>query len=194
MQLLPRLLGFSLLGLLAGLLFLTSCETTRSNRERSDPAREAQRINDEVAALSEATNTQQVAQVNEAGLPTFKTGQSVLAAAFIRQFGDGTVIDKVMVRPAPSAPKEPTTYYLIGLGLRDGRFRAMALPLRNSGNGALLLTPSAERYVLTGNGCPACYFNFEGSRIIGSSCDGNSGGSSCTFQVLEENTLLVRKK
>lgn len=187
MRLLPRLLGF-------GLLLLTSCETTRNNRERSDPAREAQRINDEVAALSEATNTQQVAQVNEAGPPSFKTGQSVLAAAFIRQFGDGTVIDKVMVRPAPRAPKEPATYYLIGMGLRDGRFRAMALPLRNSGNGALLLSPSAERYVLTGNGCPSCYFNFEGSRIIGSSCDDNSGSSSCTFQVLEENTLLARKK
>jgi hypothetical protein len=175
MHLLPRLLGFGLLGLLAGLLLFTSCETTR-NHERSDPAREAQRIND------------------EAGPPTFKTGQSVLAAAFIRQFGDGTVIDKVMVRPAPSAPKEPATYYLIGMGLRDGRFRAMALPLRNSGNGALLLSPNAERYVLTGSGCPTCFFNFEGNHIIGSSCDDNSGGSSCTFQVLEENTLLVRKK
>ncbi|MGI4737400.1 MAG: hypothetical protein ACRYG7_19715 [Janthinobacterium lividum] len=193
MQLLPRLLGIGLLSLLVGLLLLTSCETTR-NRERSDPAREAQRINDEVTALSEATNTQQVAQINEAGPPTFKTGQSVLAAAFIRQFGDGTVIDKILVRPAPSAPKEPTTYYLIGMGLRDGRFRAMALPLRNSGNGALLLTPSAERYVLTGSGCPTCFFDFEGSRIVGSSCEDNSGSSSCTFQVLEENTLLVRKK
>lgn len=188
MRIIPRLLGIGLLGLLAGLLLLTSCETTRSTRERSDPTREAQRLTEEAAAR--AARSRQIAQVNEAGPPTFKMGQAVLAAAFIRQFGDGTVIDKIMVRPSPSAPKETTTYYLVGMGLRDGHFRAMALPLRNTGNGALSLTPDAERYVLTGNGCPTCFFDFEGSRIIGSSCGDNSGGNSCSFQVLNENNLF----
>jgi hypothetical protein len=188
MRILPRLLGIGLLGLLAGLLLLTSCETTRGTRESTDPTREAQRLTDEAAAR--AARSRQIAQVNEAGPPTFKMGQAVLAAAFIRQFGDGTVIDKIMVRPSPSAPKEPSTYYLIGMGLRDGSFRAMALPLRNTGNGALLLTPDAERYVLTGSGCPTCFFDFEGSRIIGSSCGDNSGGNSCAFQVLNENSLF----
>ena len=192
MRILPRLLGFGLLSLLAGLLFFTSCETTR-RRERSDPTREAQSVADEAAALSGAAASRQIAQVNEAGPPTFKTAESVLAQAFIRQFGDGTVIDKILVRPAPSAPKEPTTYYLIGMGLRDGSFRAMALPLQNSGNGALSLTPNAERYVLTGSSCPTCYFTFEGSRIIGSSCDDNSSGGHCALQVLNDNTLFVRK-
>jgi hypothetical protein len=190
-RVLPRLLGVGLLGLLAGLLLLTSCETTRSTREGSDPTREAQRLTDEAAAR--AARSRQIAQVNEAGPPTFKIEQAVLAAAFIRQFGDGTVVDKVLVRPAPSAPKEKTTYYLVGMGLRDGHFRAMALPLRDTGNGALLLTPDAERYVLTGSGCPTCFFDFEDSRIIGSSCGDNSGGNSCSFQVLNENTLFAAK-
>jgi hypothetical protein len=190
MRILPRLLGIGLLGLLAGLLLLTSCEATRT-RERSDPTREAQRLTDEAAAR--AARSRQIAQVNEAGTPVFKMGQAVLAAAFIRQFGDGTVIDKVMVRPSPSAPKESATYYLVGMGLRDGSFRAMALPLRNTGNGALLLTPDAERYVLTGSGCPTCFFDFEGSRIIGSSCGDNSGGNSCSFRVLNQNNLFPLK-
>lgn len=193
MHLLPRLLGFSLLGLLAGLLFLTSCEATRT-REGSDPAREAQRLSDEAAARRNALISKQIAQVQEAGLPSFKTPQSVLAAAFIRQFGDGTVIDKILVRPAPSAPKEKATYYLIGMGLRDGHFRAMALPLRDSGNGALYLTPDAERYVLTGTGCPTCVFDFEGDRIVGSTCgDNTEAGSRCTFEVLDSNTLFARQ-
>jgi hypothetical protein len=190
MRVIPRLLGIGLLGLLAGLLLLTSCEATRT-RESTDPTREAQRLTDEAAAR--AARSRQIAQVNEAGPPTFKMGQAVLAAAFIRQFGDGTVVDKVLVRPSPSAPKEKTTYYLVGMGLRDGHFRAMALPLRDTGNGALLLTPDAERYVLTGSGCPTCFFDFEGSRIIGSSCGDNSGGNSCSFRVLNENNLFPVK-
>jgi hypothetical protein len=193
MRFLPRLLGFSLLGLLAGLLLLTSCEATRT-RESSDPAREAQRMSDEAAARRNMLVSKQIAQLREAGLPLFKTPQSDLASAFIRQFGDGTVIDKVLVRPAPSAPKEKTTYYLIGMGLKDGHFRAMALPLRDSGNGALYLTPDAERYILTGTGCPTCVFDFEGDRIVGSTCGDNvEGGSTCSFQVLDNNTLFARR-
>jgi len=193
MHLLPRLLGFGLLSLLAGLLLLTSCEATRS-RESSDPAREAQRMNDEAAARRNAAVSKQIAQVVEAGPPVFKTPQSVVAAAFIRQFGDGTVVDKIMVRPAPSAPKEKTTYYLIGMGLNAGHFRAMALPLRDSGSGSLYLTPDAERYVLTGTGCPTCVFDFEGDRIVGSTCGDNAeAGSNCTFEVLNANTLFARQ-
>lgn len=145
------------------------------------------------AGLPSKASSRQIATVNQAGPPTFRTPQSVLAAAFIKQFGDGTVIDKILVRPAPSAPKEPTTYYLIGMGLHDGNFRAMALPLRNTGNGVLSLSPDAERYVLVGRGCPTCFFDFEGSRITGSSCDGNAGSGYCTLKVLDENTLFTRK-
>jgi hypothetical protein len=193
MRILPRLLGFGLLGLLAGLLLLTSCEATRT-RESSDPTREAQRMTDEAAARRSSLVSKQIAQTREAGLPLFKTPESVVAAAFIRQFGDGTVIDKILVRPAPAAPKEKTTYYLIGMGLKDGHYRAMALPLRDSGSGALYLTPDAERYVLTGTGCPTCVFDFEGDRIVGSSCGDNvEAGSNCTFQVLNNNTLFVRQ-
>ena len=43
------------------------------------------------------------------------TPRNELAQAFIRQFNDGTVIDKVQVRKAPGDAKTPV-YYLIGMG------------------------------------------------------------------------------
>ena len=115
MRIFTRLLGVGLLGLLVGLLLLTSCETTRT-RERSDPTREAQLLGGEGAVRPGAALSRQVAQVGEAGPPTFTTAQSGLATAFIRQFGDGTVVDKILVRPAPSAPRSrgsecPATTY-----------------------------------------------------------------------------------
>jgi len=103
MRIIPRLLGVGLLGLLAGLLLLTSCEATRT-RESTDPTREAQRLTDEAAAR--AARSRQIAQVNEAGPPTFKMGQAVLAAAFIRQFGDGTWLIRCWCAPRPAPPKK----------------------------------------------------------------------------------------
>lgn len=189
-----RLSSFCLLSLLTGFLLLTSCETVRK-RERNDPAREAQRLTDEAAIASGKmkVSNRQIAMINETGTPTFKTPQSVLATAFIRQFGDGTVIDKVLVRKAPGGPKDVPHYFLIGLGQRDGSYRAMAVPLRTADDGTLYLSSESERYVLTGVGCPTCFFDFEGSHIVGSSCDDNSGGSRCTFKMLNENTLFVQK-
>ena len=194
MRLLPRLrlpvLG--LLSLLVGFSLVTSCEIAR-NREHGDPAREAQRLQTEAAAMSGKVkvSNRQIALVNPTGPLTFKTPQSVLASAFIKQFGDGTVIDKVLVRKAPSGPNDTPHYYLIGVGQHDGSYRAMALPLRGTDDGTLYLSSDAERYVATGVGCPTCFFDFEGSRIVGSSCDDNSGGSRCAFKMLNANTLFT---
>jgi hypothetical protein len=191
MRALPRLFGLLLLGVLSGLLLLSSCETSR-RRETSDPTREAQRLNDEAgASLSGSASSRQIMQLDGKGAVKYKLAQSVLAAALIRQFHDGTVIDRIMVRRAPGSEATQPVYYLIGLGHHSGSYRAIALPLRGTDDSTYYLTPNASRYVISGVGCPSCYFDFEDGHITGTTCDDNSGGSSCTLKVLEANQVFV---
>ena len=191
-----RLLGLVLLGLLAGLLLLTasSCETSRT-RENADPLKQAGEMNDarSEARRALASGTRQIMQVDEKGTVDYKTPQSVVAAALIRQFNDGTVIDRVLTRKAPADdPKARPVYYLVGMGSRNGSFRAVAMPLRGAEDGSFYLTPNADRYVISSNGCPSCYFDFENGSIVGTTCDENSGGSSCTLKVLTGNEVFVQ--
>jgi hypothetical protein len=191
MRTLPRLFGLLLLGVLSGLLLLSSCETTR-RREASDPTREAQRLSDAAgASLSGSASSRQIMQLDGKGAVKYKLAQSVMAAALIRQFHDGTVIDRIMVRKAPGSEAAQPVYYLIGLGHNNGSYRAIALPLRGTDDSTYYLTPNASRYVISGVGCPSCYFDFEDGHIIGTTCDDNSGGSSCTMKVLEANQVFV---
>ena len=118
------------------------------------------------------------------------TPRSELARAFIRQFGDGTVVDKIQVRKAPGEAGAAVSYYLIGMGLRNGMFRAMALPLTGGGDNTFYLRPTAERYTITGVGCPMCFFNFENGRIVGTSCNERLGGSNCDLKVDNNNSLF----
>ena len=184
----PRLLGLGLLGLLISLLVF-SCETTkRGAGEFATPSK----MPGKLPAEAMRTETRAIVQVTDSSTD-FKTPQSDLAAAFIRQFGDGTVIDKILVRKAPADKGETATYFLVGMGQRNGQFRAMALPLSTGGDNSYFLSPNAERYVLTAVGCPSCYFNFEGGHIVGTSCSENSGGSRCDLKVESSNELLARK-
>jgi len=185
------LFGLLLLGVLSGLLLLSSCETTR-RRESSSPTREAQRLSDAAgASLSGAASSRQIMQLDGQGTVKYKLAQSVMAAALIRQFHDGTVIDRIMVRKAPGSEDKQPVYYLIGLGHNNGAYRAVALPLRGTDDSTYYLTPSASRYVITGVGCPSCYFDFEDGHIVGTTCDDNSGGSSCTMKVLPANEVFA---
>lgn len=191
-----RLLGLLLLGLLMGLLLLTasSCETSRT-RENADPLKQADAMNEARADARRATasGTRQIMQVDEKGTIDYKTPQSVVAAALIRQFNDGTVIDRVIARKAPEDnPKARPVYYLVGLGSLNGSFRAVAMPLRGAEDGSFYLTPNADRYVLSSSGCPTCYFDFENGFIVGTTCDENSGGSTCTLKVLTGNEVFVQ--
>jgi hypothetical protein len=191
MRTLPRLFGLLLLGMLSGLLLLASCETTR-RREAADPTREAQRLSDAAgASLSGSASSRQIMQLDGKGTVKYKLAQSVMAAALIRQFHDGTVIDRIMVRKAPGSEEKQPVYYLIGMGHNNGAYRAVALPLRGTDDSTYYLTPNASRYVITGVGCPSCYFDFEDGHIIGTTCDDNSGGSSCTMKVLEANQVFA---
>jgi len=134
-------------------------------------------------------------QLSETGAVSYKTPQAVLASALIRQFHDGTVIDRVIVRKAPSdsKEKEKPAYFLVGLGSNNGYFRAIALPLRGTDDGTFYLTPNADRYILTSSGCPTCYYDFEDGHITGTTCDDNVGGGGCELKVLTANEVFVRK-
>lgn len=178
MKYFPRLLGLGLLSLLVFLLS-TACESSKP-AEFGNP----NRLKGEAIAAPES---RKIAQVTDT-TTEYLTTRSVLASAFIRQFGDGTVIDKIQVRKAPG--DDATTYYLIGMGLRNGTFRAMALPLTSGGDNTYYLRPNAERYTLTSSGCPMCYFNFENSRIVGTTCGERVAGSTCDLKVEPNNTLF----
>ena len=192
MRTLPRLFGLLLLGALTSLLLLASCETTR-RRESSSPSREAQRLSDAAgASLSGSASSRQIMQLDGKGTVKYKLAQSVMAAALVRQFNDGTVFDRIMVRKAPGSEEAQPVYYLIGMGHNNGAYRAVALPLRGTDDSTYYLTPNASRYVITGVGCPSCYFDFEDGHIIGTTCDDNSGGSSCTMKVLESNEVFAK--
>ena len=182
MKLLPRILGLGLLGLLVALLAM-SCESTKSTSgEFGSPSRSK----GEAIAKPES---RQIVHFTDSSTE-YLTPRSELAKAFIRQFNDGTVIDKVQVRKAPGTAEAPV-YYLIGMGLRNGMFRAMALPLNGGGDNAYFLRPTAERYILTAVGCPSCFFNFESGRIVGTSCSENSGGSHCDLKIEATNGLFA---
>ena len=180
MKYLPRLLGLGLLSLLV-LLLVMSCETTKP-AEFGSP----NRLKGEVIAAPES---RQIVQLTDSSTK-FITPRSELAKAFIRQFGDGTVIDKIQVRKAPGTAGAAVSYYLIGLGLRNGAFRAMALPLSNGGDNTFYLRPNAERYTISGSGCHMCFFNFENGRIVGTSCGEKVGGSNCDLKIDNNNTLF----
>jgi hypothetical protein len=185
MNYLPRLLGLGLLSLLVMLLVM-SCESTKpGGGEFGSP----NRIKGEVIARPES---RQIVHFTDSSTE-YLTPRNELAQAFIRQFNDGTVVDKVLVRKAPAGPKDPANYYVIGMGLRNGRFRAMALPLIGGGDNTFSLRPNAECYTLTSAGCPTCFFNFENGRIVGTSCDENSGGSTCDLKVTNSVSLFANR-
>ncbi|GAA4371390.1 hypothetical protein GCM10023185_46830 [Hymenobacter saemangeumensis] len=181
MKFLPRLLGLGLFALLT--LLVMACESSKTaTTEFGSP----NRIKGDVIAKPES---RLIVQLTDTAT-NFKVPRAELASAFIRQFGDGTVVDKILVRKAPGSDANGK-YYLIGMGLRGGMYRAMALPLTSGGENTYYLRPSAERYVITSTGCPTCLFEFEEERIVSAECAENSGGGRCDLKVMSNNELFI---
>ncbi|WP_223650444.1 hypothetical protein [Hymenobacter psoromatis] len=191
MRALSRLFGLLLLGLLGGLVLLSSCETARTSKA-NDEAKQMQDLSNAAgASLLGIAGSRQVMRLDHQGEVQYKIPQSAVAAALIRQLHDGTVIDQVQVRAAPGSDAKQPVYYLIGLGHRNGGFRAIAIPLHGTDDSTYYLIPTAGRYIITGVGCRTCYFDFEAGHIIGTTCEDNSGGSSCSLQVLNANQVFT---
>ena len=185
----PRFLLIPLVGGALVLGGLSACETSkRGFPEMSSP-------NNDPEGLSrrqlEATSKQVAVVVDEK--VRYLVPKNELAAAFTRQFGDGTSINKTIIRKVQETPKDKAIYYLVGLGLRDGMFRSMALPLKSSTDKSLYLSSNAPRYIITSVGCTFCFFNFERNEIVGSSCEENSGGSRCDLTVENNNSFFPRR-
>ncbi|MBD2716231.1 hypothetical protein KBK19_14410 [Microvirga sp. STR05] len=187
MMLSIRPLGRLLLAAVLLTATLPACETTKKGfPEMNSPNGES----DEAARRKREPASKLIASVGERGLIKYVLPREQLAQAFNRQFSDGTSIDKTMVRKVQGKPKDPAVYYVVGLGLRNGMFRGMALPLTLSGS-ELYLSSNASRYVISGVGCTFCFFNFENNDIVGTSCEENTGGSRCDLRVEDNNTLFT---
>lgn len=188
---------------------LSACETSRRTRETanpddgtgtSEPTRRSERIErreqKETADLRIMDSPNSLVASVVENKVQYKVPRQILMQQFSRQFGDGTVVDKALIRPIQNKvkPKEKPIYYLVGMGLQNGMFRAMALPLELSTDNELYLSTTAARYVLEGRGCQMCYFNFEDDKITGTVCEDNSGGGTCTLTVVDNNTFFPKKQ
>ncbi|RTQ46770.1 hypothetical protein EJV47_20565 [Hymenobacter gummosus] len=196
--------------LLLAATLLSACETSRRTSETAnpgdgvetagggEPTRRSERIDrrqrKETADLRILDSPNHLVASVVENKVEYKVPRQILMQQFNWQFDDGTVVDKALVRQVKGKnPKEKGRYYLVGMGLRNGMFRAMALPLEQSTENQLYLSTTAERYVLEGRGCQMCYFNFEGDKITGTLCDDNSGGGTCTMTVVDSNTFFPPK-
>lgn len=187
MKFAPQSLVRRLLPLLSVLLAsLAACETSK----RSIPEINATDATDLERRQLEV-NSKLVGRVIE-GKVEYVVPRAQLATGFIRQFNDGTVVDKTSIRKVQDSPKDKATYYLVGMGLRNGMYRAMAIPLETSTDNSLYLRSNSERYIVTSVGCTFCFFSFEKSRITGTECEENTGGSRCDMEVESNNNFFPR--
>jgi len=114
-----------------------------------------------------------------------------LMQPFIREFGDGTVVDQVIIRKVQETKEDEPAYYLVGLGIRNGAFRSMALTLDVSADNSLFLSSKGEKHICQASaGCNFCYFTFSGNKITGCECDSRAAGNNCSHKFAEGNNLL----
>lgn len=114
-----------------------------------------------------------------------------LLQPFIREFGDGTVVDKVMIHKVQETKEDKPVYYLVALGMRSGSFRSMALELDQASDNALYLSSSGSKHMCqSGSGCGFCYFTFSGNKITGCECESREPGTNCSHKFSQSNSLL----
>lgn len=114
-----------------------------------------------------------------------------LMQPFIKEFGNGTVVDKVMIRKVQDNKDIAASYYLVGLGIRNGSFRSMALELDVASDNSLYLSSKAGKHMCEASvGCEFCYFTFADNKIVGCQCSTRAAGYNCTHKFQEGNSLL----
>lgn len=114
-----------------------------------------------------------------------------LMQPFIKEFGDGTVVDKVMIHKVQETRKDKAGYYLVGMGIRNGSYRAMALELDVASDNSLYLSSKSKKFICAATaGCTFCFFTFSGSQITGCECESRAAGSFCEQKFSDSNELL----
>ena len=110
---------------------------------------------------------------------------------FIKEFDDGTVVDRAMIRKVQEGKNGKPGYYLVGIGQKSGVYRMMALELHVSGDNGLYVSPQSRKFVTSSEGCDFCLFTFTNNAIDGAECESNDdGGSGCTYATAEGNTFM----
>ena len=114
-----------------------------------------------------------------------------LMQPFIKEFGYGTVVDKVTIHKVQDNKDVAPSYYLVGLGIRNGAFRSMALELDVASDNSLYLSSKGGKHMCEASaGCDFCYFTFTDNKITGCQCSIRAAGYNCTHKFQEGNTLL----
>lgn len=121
----------------------------------------------------------------------YVVSKDALLQPFIREFGDGTVVDKVMIKKVQEVPEDTAAFYLVGLGMLNGAFRSMALELDVASDNSLYLSSRGAKHMCQAKiGCSFCYFTFSGNKIIGCQCSTRSAENNCLHKTAPTNGLL----
>ncbi len=127
---------------------------------------------------------------------SYEVPMEVLLQAFTAEYADGTVVDRVMINADPAAPRNKPVFYLIGMGKREGQFRAMALQLRIAEDKSFWLAPSADRNFAEGFKCRFCFFEFTKGQVSSAACAEKGENAApdrrCDFRTEKGNQLLRR--
>ena len=109
---------------------------------------------------------------------------------FIDEFGDGTVVDHAQIRRVQATPKDKPYYYVVGIGMKNGDFRMMAIELYAASDNSLYVTPQSRKYISTSEECHFCMFTYDKNVITGAECQSRETSEPCTFKVEDHNTFM----
>ena len=113
---------------------------------------------------------------------------------FIKEFGDGTVVDKAMIKRVNDDVNAQPAYYLVGLGWNNGNFRAMAFELNVDTENSLYLDKRSPKHIAEGTRCDFCYFTFISNKISGVECDaGDNPNGNCDYKTDGSNSMFEYK-
>ncbi len=111
--------------------------------------------------------------------------------SFIKEFGDGTVVDKAMIKRVQATKNDKPYYYVVGIGIKNGDFRMMAIELHATEDNSLYVHPGARKYVSTSNECHFCMFTYDKNVITGAECQSREESEPCTFNVEDSNRFMM---
>jgi hypothetical protein len=109
---------------------------------------------------------------------------------FMREFGDGTVVDRVLIGKVQQDKKQKPRFYLVGMGLKDGGFRSMAFELFRSDESLLYLSHVSESHICASTRCKFCLFTYVGNRVNGCECSDENSDGNCTHEVRAANKFF----
>jgi hypothetical protein len=181
-----RAFSYSVIMFLMVLLTFSSCTRRESFPEESEEPTEVAESDMPPARYDGVLLAQVVSDSVH-----YIVSKDALLQPFIKEFGDGTVVDKVMIKKVQEVPEDTASYYLVGLGLLNGAFRSMALELDVASNNSLYLSSRGSKHMCQAKmGCGFCYFTFLGNKIVGCECRSRSAENNCIHKTAKTNGLL----